>query len=136
MNAKEYLEQIGIIKNKIESLKRLKERYDELSLSIPGQDFTKDYVQTSKNTEAHFVKWIYKKIECEEKIKELETSLDKLEEKAMEKVETLENEDYKNIIYMHYFNGYSLYDISKEIFISISTVKRWHKKALESIIID
>ena len=44
-----------------------------------------------------------------------------------------ENEDYKTILIKRYIEGYKWDDIASLIYVSKSTVKRWHEEALVSL---
>lgn len=48
-------------------------------------------------------------------------------------IETLDNEDYKTLLVLRYLNCKSWDDIADKLYTSLSTVKRWHTKALEQI---
>jgi len=135
MTAKEYLEQIGKLDKKIKAMKMRSEEYDRLSLSIPGQDFSRERVDHTPNYEAPFVKWIIKKHDLDVQIKELEEQLKNLQAEALLKIESLDNEDYKNVLMMRYVKNMDLNEVAKYLFISLSTAKRWHRDALDSLIV-
>ena len=69
MKAKKYLQQIQRLSNHIERLKDEAREYERLANSVPGQTFDRERVDCTRNLEAPFVKWIYKKIEKEEPLK-------------------------------------------------------------------
>ena len=125
MTSKEYLESIGKLERKISAMKLRSQEYDRLSLSLPSQDFSRERVQTSPNLEAPFVKWVMKKVDLDRQIEEYEKNLKNLKAEALLKIEELENEDYKNVLVMRYLKYMSWDDISKALYISVSTVKRW-----------
>jgi DNA-directed RNA polymerase specialized sigma24 family protein len=51
-------------------------------------------------------------------------------------IETLENEDYKNVLALRYISCLTWGEICGKLYISLSTVKRWHQNALELIKIE
>jgi transposase-like protein len=48
-------------------------------------------------------------------------------------VESFENENYKNVIVMHYLNGETWSDIARKLYVVKRTVLRWNDAALEQI---
>lgn len=133
MTAKEYFELIGIVEHKINSMKLRSQYYDQMSLSIPGPSLEKIGSNGTRNLEAPFIKWLFKRDEIDRQIKELEEELKKFKAEALIKIESLENEDYKIVLLMKYFKGQTFDDIAVEIHASRSTVKRWHNLALDEI---
>ena len=134
MNAKEYLEQIRELEHKIYCMKLRSEYYDKMSLSIPGPTYgEKIGSNPNRNTEAPFMKWLFKKDEIDREIGKLEEKLNSLKAEAIVKIETLENEDYKTILIKRYIEGCKWEEIANLIYVSKSTVKRWHKEALHSL---
>lgn len=137
MTAKEYLEQIKTLEHKIYCMKLRSEEYDRLSYSINGMNFGDDMPHSpNKNTEAPFVKWIYKKIEIDQKIAKLEEDLKNLKAEAFLKIESLENEDYKMVLIMRYIKGITWEKIAENSFVSLSTIKRWHRNALDALKVE
>ena len=137
MTTKEYLEQIKTLEHKIYCMKLRSEEYDRLSYSINGMNFGDDMPHSpNKNTEAPFVKWIYKKIEIDQKIAKLEEDLKNLKAEAFLKIESLEDEDYKMVLIMRYIKGITWEKIAENSFVSLSTIKRWHRNALDALKVE
>lgn len=137
MNAKEYLEQIRELEHKIYCMKLRSEYYDKMSLSIPGPIYgEKIGSNPNRNTEAPFMKWLFKKDEIDREIIKLVEKLNSLKAEALVKIEALENEDYKNVLALRYISGFTWADICEKLYISLSTVKRWHQNALDLIKIE
>lgn len=88
-----------------------------------------------RNLEAPFIKWIMKKDEIDRKIKQFKFDLDFLKAEALLKIEELENEDYKILLVLKYLKFQAIKEIASKLYVSVSTVKSWHIKALELIII-
>ena len=134
MNAKEYLEQIRELEHKIYCMKLRSEYYDKMSLSIPGPTYgEKIGSNPNRNTEAPFMKWLFKKDEIDREIIKLVEKLNSLKAEALVKIEALENEDYKTILVKRYIEGCKWDDIADLICVLKSTVKRWHEEALHSL---
>ena len=137
MDAKEYLMQIKKFEHKIYCMKLRSEEYDRMSFSIPGPSYgEKIGSNPNRNTDAPFVKWIYKKIEIDEKIKSLEEKLKNIKSQALLIIEELENEDFKTILVKRYIEGENWDVIASAIFVSKRTAIRWHDAALELLKLD
>ena len=133
MTAKEYLEQIGKLEYKIQRMKERSRYYEQMSYSVPGQDFTRERIQGTPNLEAPFVKWLMKKDEIDREIERLENTLEALKEEILNQIELWDNEDYKNVIMFRYLKHWSWARVAKASYCSIATVYRWHDAALELI---
>lgn len=137
MDVKEYLMQIKKLEHKIYCMKLRSEEYDRMSLSILGPSYgEKIGSNPNRNTDAPFVKWIYKKIEIDEKIKTLEEKLKNIKSQALLIIEELENEDFKTILVKRYIEGENWDVIASAIFVSKRTAIRWHDAALELLKLD
>lgn len=137
MDAKEYLLQIIKFEHKIYCMKLRSEEYDRMSLTIPGPSHgEKIGSNPNRNTDAPFIKWIYKKIEIDEEIVKLEEKLKNLKSEAILKIEELENENFKTILVKRYIEGQSWEVIASTLFISKRTAIRWHDAALKLLKID
>lgn len=75
------------------------------------------------------------KSEIDRKIKQFKSDLDTLRAEALLKIEELENEDYKNLLVLKYLKFQAIEEIASKLYLSVATVKRWHIKALELIMI-
>lgn len=75
------------------------------------------------------------KSEIDRKIKQFKSDLDTLRAEALLKIEELENEDYKNLLVLKYLKFQAIEEIASKLYVSVATVKRWHIKALELIMI-
>jgi len=135
MTSKEYLEQIGKLEYVIKCMKMRSEYYDKMSLSIPGPCLNREGSNGTRNLEAPFVKWLNKKFDIDAEIENKEEELNNLKAEALLKIEALNNEDYKCILIYRYFNHLNWDEIGSKVYVSRSTVKRWHSKALSLITI-
>lgn len=137
MTAKEYLMQVQKLEYKISRMKLRSEEYERLSHSIAGPNYDREPVSGTRNLDAPFVKWILKKADLDREIESLEEKLVNLKAEIVLTIEKLDSEDYKNVLVMHYINGLPFSDIAESLYVSESTVFRWHRyglKSLESII--
>lgn len=131
MDAKEYLSQIRKLEHKIYCMKLRYEEYEKMSLTIPGPTYgEKIGTNPNRNTDAPFLKWLYKKDELERDIIALEEKLNEIKTEALLKIESIDNESYKTILIKRYFEGKTWDEIATIIFVSRSTVKRWHEEAI------
>lgn len=132
MKAKRYLQQIQKLDNYIKRLKAEAEEYERLAGSIPGQNFDRERVDGTRNFEAPFVKWIYKKIEKEEEIEEANKKLLELKSIAESYITKIDVVEQRLILFHRYFNFYTWNEIASKMYVSIATVYRYHEQALES----
>ena len=133
MTTKEYLSQIQKLEYKISRMKIRAEEYERLSASIPGPNYDGIRVDGTRSNDAPFVKWLMKKLDIEQEIKALEGKLENLKAEIMMCIEQLENEDYKNVLVMHYIKGLPWEVIADRLFVCRATVFNWSSKALELI---
>lgn len=130
MEAKDFLKEPSRIARRIESLKIKKAEFETLANSIPGGNYDQPVVQKSHDNKAPFVRWIDKILEVEKKIEEAEKELNKVKSEVLAAIEKIPNEDYQNLLIMRYLNEYTWDEICDKLYISLSTVKRWHWDAL------
>ena len=131
MTAKEYLMQVQKLEYKIKRMKQRSEEYERLSHSISSPKYDFEPVSGTRNLEAPFVKWIMKKCDLDKEIEALEEKLLNLKAEVMLTIETLDNEDYKNVLVLHYINGVAWEEIAERMFVSVSTVFNWHSNSLQ-----
>lgn len=131
MTAKEYLMQVQKLEYKIKRMKQRSEEYERLSHSISSPCYDREPVSGTRNLEAPFVKWIMKKCDLDKEIEALEEKLLNLKAEVMLTIETLDNEDYKNVLVLHYINGVAWEEIAERMFVSVSTVFNWHRNSLQ-----
>jgi len=133
MEAKDFLKEPSRIARRIESLKIKKAEFETLANSIPGGNYDQPVVQKSHDNKAPFVRWIDKILEVEKKIEEAEKELNKVKSEVLAAIEKIPNEDYQNLLIMRYLNECTWDEICDKLYISLSTVKRWHWDALKLI---
>lgn len=130
---KQFLSKPYRISHRIEQLEITKHEYEILSNSIPGGNYDQPVVQKTRDLKAPFVKWIDKKMEVESKIRELEEELNKVKAEVLAAIEKVQNQDYRNVLIMRYLNNCTWEDICSKLYVSLSTVKRWHWDALSYV---
>ena len=133
MTSKEFLQRPMRLRWRIDALKLQKEQYEELANSIPGGNYDKPVVQKTRSNEAPFIKWIDKIMDIEKKIELLEAEYETAKAEVVKAIEKLPNPDYQTILIMRYLNEYSWADICDKLYISLSTAKRWHWDAINSL---
>lgn len=82
------------------------------------------------NRLAPFVKSIMKKDEIDRKTKEFRSDLDTLKAEALLKIEELENEDYKNVLVLRYFQFMTWDDIASKLYVVRRTVLRVSREGI------
>ncbi len=118
------------LRYRITKQKELIEYYDQMSYTLGGSDYSRERVDCTRDLRAPFEKWIYKKIDAEEKLKEMESALTiKLEELA-NKIDQVESVDYKKILTYRYVLDTDWYDMPGVLNYSSSTIYRFHRLAL------
>ena len=111
MTSKEFLDRPYHIKKKIRYLELELDRYHTMIYSIPTPSFNAVRVD--------------KKAELERVIAEITTVIDRID-----------NEDYKLLLKYRYIDLKNITEIANLLFISIRTAQRWHRLALEEIILE
>lgn len=133
MSVKEKLNQVKYLNYDISRLQQLAEIYEERSHSVPGQSFDREKVQSTRNLDAPFVKWIYKKIEVEEAIKQKQEKIELVKVEIMNLVSELESYDYQLILIYRYVHLYGWDEIASNLHISRATMFRYHKQAIDEL---
>ncbi len=133
MTAKEYLSQVYQFEKKIKQLKLRSNEFERLSLSVPGSNYDGVRVDGTRNLDAPFVKWLMKKDEVDRSIDSLQKKVARLKHEILKVIDTLENEDYKNILIMRYLDTLTWEEIATKLYVARRTVLRWHDKAIELI---
>lgn len=132
MSNKEKLFEIQKLKERISKQKELIEYYETMTHSLGGSCF-EERVNCSPNLDAPFVKWIYKRIEAEDKLKQMEKYLEGKVEELSSIVEMMENIDYRRILIYRYILDKDWDTIADLLHLSISTVYRYHRLSLKAI---
>lgn len=131
MNVKEYLSRYHETKVKIEKLEQIVAEYIRLANSIPGISFNAIRVDGTKSLDAPFEKWIHSALEDELVIEELKKELPFIKGEIIAAIDGLEDKELKKILIYRYIDWNGWQEISEKMYVSLSTLKRWHKNALE-----
>lgn len=133
MNKKEFLCQYHNLQYKIEKLKEYIKFCDERASSISSPALDGMPKSPNRNTEAPFVKWIYKKIEAEEKLKTLERESEKVKDEIETAIDKLSNTDLQRVLSYHYIDWLSWTVIGNKMFLSKSSLIRLHNTAIDEL---
>ena len=118
------------LRYRITKQKELIEYYDQMSYTLGGSDYSRERVDCTRDLRAPFEKWIYKKIDAEEKLKEMESALTIKLEELTNKIDQVESVDYKKILTYRYVLDTDWYDMPGVLNYSSSTIYRFHRLAL------
>jgi DNA-directed RNA polymerase specialized sigma subunit len=131
MNAKEYLSRYHEAEIKINKLQQMVDEYIRLANSIPGINFDAIRVDGTKNLKAPFEKWILRALDDEAVILELKSKLPIIKGEIIAVIDELEDKELRKLLIYRYLDWSSWQEIAEKMFVSISTLKRWHIKALD-----
>jgi hypothetical protein len=131
MNAKEYLSRYHEAEIKINKLQQMVDEYIRLANSIPGINFDAIRVDGTKNLKAPFEKWILRALDDEAVIIELKSKLPIIKGEIIAVIDELEDKELRKLLIYRYLDWSSWQEIAEKMFVSISTLKRWHIKALD-----
>ena len=134
ISAKAYFSQAYLIDQKINSGIEELNQLRLLMMSIPAVKIS-DQVQMSVNTGAFFEK-TYMKVEALEK--KLDEQIDiyvDLKEQMRRTIDSLQNPDEKMVLFYRYFLWKSIAQIGAKMNVTKRSVCRWHKAALEHVVL-
>lgn len=134
MTAKEYLRQAYRLDQKISSDLEEVASLREMSASVSSPQLT-ERVQTSKNTDAPFVRALEKIIDLEEHINKEVEFLMELKKEIRVVITTVEDTDERMVLKYRYVHNYTWEQIGNELHADARTVRRWHGKALQHVIL-
>lgn len=135
MRVETYLSQGRMLNQRINyQLKKLGE-LKSAACSLPAVTIRKDKVQTSANGDAPFVRALIRVEEMEEKINKEIDRLADLKEEIMGVIGQVDSEELQMILIYRYLEGLTWEEIGDLIYADRSTVKRWHRKAIEQIVL-
>ena len=129
MKVKDYLHQAyrldHRINSDIEEMTRLREMASSVSSPVFGEK-----VQTSRSTDAPFVRCIEKIMALEQQINaEIDTLVD-LKEQIRSVIDRVADTDERLVLRYRYVHNYTWEQIGDELNADKSTVRRWHGNAL------
>lgn len=135
MDKKTYLCRYHNLLEKIQKKKDYIAFCHERAGSIPGPQYGERINNPSPSYEAPFVKWIYRGIESEDELKELETKAELAKHEIETVISKLGDEDLQMILIYRYIDWLSWIEISNKIYCSLASVYRKHNEALEKLIV-
>lgn len=136
MTSKEYLMQIYNLDHKIYMMQLEADEYRRLADVIPGVNYDKPFVKPSnRNTEAPFVKWINKALDKEKEIEKEIERLNNLKVEATSVISQIDNGNYRMVLMLRYLKSMKIEEIAETMHYSIPSVKRWHREALEVLVV-
>ena len=132
MTPKEYLHQAYRLDHRINSDIEELNRLREMSVSISSPQLT-ERVQTSRSTEAPFVRSIYKIMELEEKINAEIDLYVELKSEIRGIIEKVDNPDEQMVLRYRYIHNMTWEQIGDELHADRTTVYRWHNTAIRHV---
>lgn len=136
MTSKEFLDRPYHIKKKIRYLELELDRYHTMIYSIPTPSFNAVRVDKSLSKETPNQIGLEKYYETQDKIAEKKAELERVIEEITTVIDRIDNEDYKLLLKYRYIDLKNITEIANLLFISIRTAQRWHRLALEEIILE
>ena len=136
MTSKEYLMQIYNLDHKIYMMQLEADEYRRLADVIPSGNYDKPFVKPSnRNTEAPFVKWINKALDKEKEIEKEIERLNNLKVEVTSVISQIDNGNYRMVLMLRYLKSMKIEEIAETMHYSIPSVKRWHREALEVLVV-
>ena len=131
MTAKEYLQQAYRMNELIDSDAQELERLRELAGKVGASNFG-ERVQTSRNADPSFVKYLGDIIEMEEKLQKELYELVMLKKQMLSALEKMNNRDERLLLTYRYMDNVSWEEIAGNLSVSMRTVHRIHSSALQN----
>jgi DNA-directed RNA polymerase specialized sigma24 family protein len=103
--------------------------------SLPAVTIRKDKVQTSTDGDAPFVRALIRVEEMEERINREIDMLADLKEEIMGVIGQVSSEELQMVLIYRYLEGMPWEEIGNLFHAGRTTVKRWHRKAIEQIVL-
>lgn len=132
MTAKEYLNQAYRLEQRIKLVKMEIEELQELSCCVSSPGFEEHYNAT-RNTDAPFVKALYKIMKMQEELSNEMNRLLQLKDEINHVIMELKDQDEKLVLRYRYLYNYTWSRIADEMHADERTVRRWHNRALSHI---
>lgn len=134
MTAKEYLSQGYRLEQIIKLIKMDIEYWQELACGVSSPGFEERFNAT-RNTDAPFVKQVYKMMEYQDRLsKKLDLHL-KLKKEMQEAIEQMKNQDERLVLEYRYIKNLTWSRIADMMYVDESTIRRWHNKALSHFVV-
>ena len=131
MTAKEYLQQIYRQNKCIDRLVKQLEELKYLSSFVKAIDYSNDKVQSSKSSDADFVRTINKIADLQAEINKKIDVLVDTKNIIIQQIQSVDNSIYADILYKRYVECKKLEQIAVEMNYSYDWVRHKHGKALK-----
>ena len=136
MDVKQYLSRYHYLELDIKHMQDEIKEYKRLANSIPGMNFDAIRVDGTRSLDAPFTKWIHKALEKELQIADFKKQLQQVKCEIISVIDKLCDTEHKKLLIYRYIDWESWNVIANKMYISLSTLKRWHKIALQSILFE
>lgn len=136
MRAKEYLRQAYRLHDLIQSNKEELKNLKDLSISLPGTDYSKERVQTSNSNDARYTEIIAKIDELERVIQQEIDDMLALKLEIRNVINSVKDNSEKLVLKYRYLNFFTWDKICFEMNVSLKTVHRIHNNALRNVKVD
>ena len=133
MNVKDYLGQGRLLDQRINyNLRRLQVMRAGVD-GLCSPQIKADKVQTSPDGDPPYVKALMRIADLNERIDQEIDLLVDLRNQIDETIKTVENDDYQMLLLYRYIEKRSWENIGEQLGVDRSTVKRWHREALQMV---
>ena len=134
MTVKEYLHQAYRLDQRINSNLEELAALREMASSISSPQLS-ERVQTSKHPDAPFVRNIEKIMSLEDKVNKEVNLLMELKDEIRAVIAAVPNTDERMVLRYRYVHNYTWERIGVELHADSRTVRRWHGKALQHVVL-
>lgn|SRR5574344_848667 len=134
MDKPKCIEDVLSLRTKITNIDKQIEYYELMANTLGGPNYDSERIDKTRNLDAPFVKWIFKKLDAEDIKKKL---LDQLDEKlkiAIDEINKLLSIDEKTILTLRYVQNLSWEKIAEKTYFSRTSIFRFHRNGLENLI--
>ncbi len=133
MKVETYLKQGQLLDKRINYHLRKLGELRQAACSLPVTVLSRDRVQTSPSGDAPFVRALLRVEEMQEQInREIDMLVD-LKHQIMDVIHQVDSNELQMLLVYKYLEGMTTKKIGMMLAVDKSTVKRWHKKAIEQI---
>ena len=136
MDVKQYLSRYHYLELDIKHMQDEIKEYKRLSNSISCMNFDAIRQDGTRSLDAPFTKWIHKALEKELQIADFKKQLQQVKCEIISVIDKLGDTEHKKLLIYRYIDWESWNVIANKMYISLSTLKRWHKIALQSILFE
>ena len=136
MDVIKYLSRYHYLEIDIKHMQDEIKEYERLANSIPGMSFDAIRVDGTKSLDAPFTKWIHKAMDKELQMTEMIKQLQTVKCEIISVIDELSDTELKKLLIYRYIDWNSWNEIAAKMYVSLSTLKRWHKNALQSIVFE